>query len=116
MGGYGSGKAENATLRQSVTVPAGAPYLVYYQIIDSNEANCANDFARVLVNGAPVAASQTGICSSTQTYPNWVRKSLNLSAYAGKAVTLEFNFQADASKQTIASSWLLDDIAFSATP
>jgi hypothetical protein len=85
---------------------------VYYQLIASNESNCTYDVARVAVNGTTIGGA-TGLCTSTNTRPNWQRKSLDLSAYSGQAVTLEFGLTTDS---TIESSWLIDDVSFSATP
>jgi serine protease len=112
LGGYNN---ENATIRQVVTVPASAPYLTYWQVIASNEAanECGADVGRVLVSNVTVPGSETGLCVTTNTFPNWQKKSFNLSAYAGQSVILDFNFRSDFG---VASSWLLDDIAFSATP
>ena len=112
LGGFNN---ENATLSQSVTVPVGAPYLIYWQLIASTEAanECGADVGRVLISSVTVPGSLTDLCVTTNTYPNWQRKSFNLSAYAGQNVTLAFNFRSDFA---VESSWLLDDIAFSATP
>jgi hypothetical protein len=104
---------ENATLRQTALVPAGAPYLEYWQMIASNESGCADDVARVLINGTVAPGSETGLCAATATKPTWVRKSLDLRAYAGQNVIIDFNMKTDAA---LPSSWLLDDIGFSATP
>jgi hypothetical protein len=94
-------------------VPAAAPYLEFWQLIASNEADCNADKASVLINGAAVAGGTVALCTSTATSPNWGRKSLDLRAYVGQNVLLDFNMKSDAA---IESSWLLDDIAFSATP
>lgn len=115
MGGYPAGLAENALLSQGVTVPDSKPYLIYYQVGYGGETNCASDYVRVLVNDTEMAGSRTGVCNSI-TYGPWVRRSLNLSAYAGQSVTLAFNFRADASSNTPVSSVFIDDVSFSATP
>ncbi len=121
LGGYDNASlaangAYNATIGQTVQVSAGKPYLVYYQMVRSNEANCNADFARVTVNNSVVAGSQIGLCAATTPQSTWVRKSLNLSSYAGQSVNLVFAVQIDTSAQTLESSWLLDDVSFSATP
>jgi serine protease len=112
LGGFNS---EVASISQVVTVPSNATYLTYWQLISSNEtaSDCDLDIGRVLVSNVTVAGSVTGLCATSNTYPNWQKKSLNLSAYAGQTVTLAFDFRSDSS---VFSSWLLDDIAFSATP
>jgi hypothetical protein len=104
---------ENAILRQTVLVPASAPYLTYWQMIASNEPICGADVARVLINDVPVPGSETGLCAGTATKPAWERKSLDLRTFAGQNVRLDFNLTTDGN---LPSSWLLDDIAFSVTP
>ena len=107
---FGGLPNENGTLKQTVTVPAGAPYLGFWHNISSNDGcNDAYDVARVRVNGAE--AKKINLCSTTHTYPNWVKTSVNLSAYAGQTVQLELTVKTDGS---IHSSWLVDDIAFQA--
>lgn len=114
MGGY-SGYAESASLRQTVTVPASKPYLVYYQIIYGGETNCANDYVRVLVDNTEVPNSRVGVCNA-KTIGDWSKRSLNLGAYAGKQITLIFAFRADNSAHVPTSSVFIDDVSFSATP
>jgi serine protease len=114
MGGY-NGAAENARLWQDVMVPAASPYLVYYQILYGGDPNCGNDYVRVLVNNAELAGSRAAICNA-KTYGPWVRRSLNLSAHAGKTVTLAFNFVANNSLDSPPSSVFIDDVGFSVTP
>ncbi len=115
MGGYAAGVAEDASLSQVVTVPANKPHLVFYQIVYGGETNCANDYVRVLANGAEVAGSKVGVCNST-SYSPWVKRSLNLSAHAGKQITLAFVVHVDDSTHSPSSSVFIDDISFSATP
>jgi serine protease len=115
MGGYAAGVPEDASLRQTMTVPAGKPYFVFYQIVYGGETNCANDYMRVLVNGTEVAGSRVGVCNAP-AYGAWVKRSLNLSAYAGQQITLAFAFRADSSTHSPASSVFIDDVSFSTTP
>jgi hypothetical protein len=115
MGGYPAGVAEDARLSQDVMVQAGQTTLVFYQIVFGGEDNCASDYVRVLVNNVEVTGSRVGVCNAP-SYGPWVRRSLNLSAYAGQTVKITFNFHADASTDTPASSVFIDDVGFSATP
>lgn len=115
MGGYAATVSEDASLSQSVMVPAGKPYLLYYQIVYGGETDCEADYTRVLVDGKEVAGSRVGVCNASN-YGPWVKRSLNLSAYAGKSVTIAINFHADNSTHSPASSVFLDDVSFSATP
>lgn len=116
MGGYPASVSEDASLSQTVTVSADKPYLVYYQIIYGGEANCAADYVRVLVDNTEIAASRTGICNTDKYSTTWTKRSLNLSAHAGKTVTIAFAFHADSSTHSPASSVFIDDVSFSATP
>lgn len=115
MGGYPAGVAEDAQLRQMVTVPASTPYLVFYHINYGGEDNCASDYVRVLVDNAEVPGSRMGICNAP-SYGSWVKRSVNLGAYAGKTVMLAFNFHADNSNDSPSSSVFIDDVSLSATP
>lgn len=103
---------ENAALKQSVIVPTNAPYLAFWHVIKSNDfCSDAYDVARVLVNGTEV--KKISLCSVTNTFPNWVQTSADLSAYKGQTVLLELAFKSDA---TINSSWLVDDVGFQTSP
>lgn len=100
---------EVSILSQQVTVPAGSPVLSYYYAIGSEEDDCGYDFAYVLVNGS--AVKQYNLCKSNFTN-GWVRGTVNLSAYAGKSVTLGFRAETDGLNN---SNFFLDDVAFGAS-
>ncbi|RMG65314.1 MAG: hypothetical protein D6709_03105 [Chloroflexi bacterium] len=107
---FGGINNENASLKQTVTVPAGAPYLGFWHAISSSDwCNDAYDVARVKVNGAEVKKFQ--LCTPNNT--TWTATSVNLSAYAGQTVMLELHVKTDS---LIVSSWLVDDLAFQAGP
>ncbi|MCS6848199.1 MAG: S8 family peptidase [Anaerolineae bacterium] len=109
---FGGVNNENAVLKQTVTVPAGAPHLGFWHVIGSNDYCSDNyDVARIKVNGTEVR--KIHLCSTTHTYPNWKKTSVNLSAYAGQSVLLELTVKTD---NLIASNWLVDDLAFQTTP
>lgn len=95
-------------IQQQVTVPAGAPYLAYWHWIASADA-CGWDFARVRINGANVHSYD--LCSSTST-GGWVKKVVNLGAYANQSVMLQVRVETDSS---LNSNLFLDDFAFQAT-
>lgn len=108
---FGGVNNENASLKQTVTIPTGAPYLGFWHVISSNDFCSDNyDVARIKVNGNEVR--KINLCSTTHN-PNWTQTSVNLSAYAGQSVLLELTVKTD---NLIASSWLVDDLAFQATP
>jgi hypothetical protein len=96
---------ETATIEQVVTVPPDRPFLTYYYGIASQDA-CGYDFGRVLVDGAVV--EQYTLCRSNNT-PDWAYRVVNLSAYAGRTVALQFRATTDGS---LNSNLLIDDVAF----
>ncbi len=103
---------ENAVLRQTVTISDSTPYLGFWHVISSSDfCNDNYDVARILVNGTEVR--KINLCSTTSTYPNWVKTSADLNAFKGQTVLLELTLKTD---NLIPSSWLLDDLAFQATP
>ncbi|MGW7286465.1 M28 family peptidase [Streptomyces sp. NPDC054847] len=101
--GYGSSRTE--TINQSVTVPEGCTKatLDYYLHINTAEApGTAYDFLRVQVDGTTLATK-----SNTDAADGYVRQSLDLSAYAGRQVTVTFTATEDANLQT---SFNIDDV------
>ena len=96
---------ETSTIEQTVTVPPDRPFLTYYHGIASEDA-CGYDFGRVLVDGAVV--EQYTLCRSNNT-PDWAYRVVNLSAYAGRTVALQFRATTDGS---LNSNLLIDDVAF----
>jgi len=98
---------ETATLEQAVYVPASAPYLGYWYVIGSQDA-CSYDKAWVKVNATPLKTYD--LCQSQAT-GGWVKQVLNLTAYAGQQVTLQFGASTDASQF---SNFFIDDVAFQA--
>lgn len=103
LDGYGSTHTD--TLSQSVAIPSGcSASLTYYLWIDSAEGTSrAYDKLTLAANG-----------TSVQTFSNvnqgtgYVQRSVNLSSYAGKTVTLKWTGSEDSSLQT---SFLIDDTA-----
>ena len=102
LGGYGT--ANTTSVSQLVTIPAGAR-LSYYVHIDTLEAQ-----------GSPVFDTMTVRAGSTvlQTLSNrnaasaYQLRTVDLSAYAGRTLTLSFTGVEDGSA---ASSFVLDDLA-----
>jgi serine protease len=95
-------------VQQQVTIPAGTPYLAYWHWIASADY-CGYDFARVRINGTNVHSYD--LCESANT-GGWVKKVVNLSAYANQTVTLQVRVETDGS---LNSNLFLDDFAFQAT-
>lgn len=106
----GGAYSEQSTLSQTnVLVPAGTPYLAYWRWIASYDY-CGYDHGYVKVNGT--AVETFNLCDSAST-GGWVKRTLNLSAYAGQRVTLTIQAATDGS---LNSNLFIDDIGFQATP
>jgi hypothetical protein len=89
-------------------VSAAAPFLTYYHAIGSGD-DCGFDFASVFINGTNVKEYE--LCLDNET-GGWVAQSVNLAAYAGQSVLLEFVVETDSDFN---SNWFLDDVAFAAS-
>ncbi|HET6876453.1 MAG TPA: putative Ig domain-containing protein [Jatrophihabitans sp.] len=103
MDGYGTTHTD--TLSQTVSIPAGcSATLSYYLWIDSQEGTgTAYDKLTVTANGTTV---QT--LSNKNQGTGYVKRSVSLSSYAGKTVTIKWTGTEDAS---LATSFLVDDTA-----
>jgi serine protease len=113
-----SNTQEQASLNQRFIVQSNAPYLSFYHLIASVENLCVDgagndvDVGYVKINNTQL--SKYALCAATNTNELWVKPpALDLSAFAGQAIALSFEFKADAERD---SAWLIDDITFSATP
>ncbi len=100
---------EIAYIEQTVTVPAGRPFLTYYHGIASQDS-CGHDFGGVVLNDA-VVVDQYDLCRDANT-PNWVLHAVNLSAYAGQDVALQIRVETNG---RLNSNLFVDDVAFSAS-
>jgi photosystem II stability/assembly factor-like uncharacterized protein len=103
---------ETASIQQTVTISAEAPYLAYWHWIysDETEADCFYDFASVLINDSPI--DTYALCVSAETQ-GWAFKTLDLSAYVSQTVTLAFKVTTDA---TVTSHLFIDDVGFQPGP
>ena len=103
LDGYGS--AHTDTLSQTVTIPAGCKAtLSFWLHIDTAETGTtAYDKLTVQANSTTLATY-----SNVNANTGYAQKSFDLSAYAGKSVTLKFTGVEDASLQT---SFVIDDTA-----
>jgi secreted trypsin-like serine protease len=99
---------EVSFLQQLVTIPQATPYFTYYHMIASIDT-CNHDFAQVVVNNVKV--HEYSLCEANETN-GWVRKSVNLSAYAGQTVTLQIRVETNASEN---SNLFVDDVTFAAS-
>jgi hypothetical protein len=101
---------ETAAMAQTVLVPPGAPYLAYWQWVDSAETGCHYDLVSIWVNGNVEDAY--GLCAALETN-SWTRRTVDLSAFAGQSVNLRLQVTTDSN---LHSSLYLDDVAFESGP
>jgi len=102
----GGGSDEIAYIEQQVVVPSDSSTLSFWHWIAS-EDNCGNDFGGVIVNGSTIV-DEFNLCSSTNT-GGWVRRTVNLSAYAGQTIQLQIRAETNSS---LNSNLFIDDVAF----
>ncbi|MEZ0091154.1 putative Ig domain-containing protein [Streptacidiphilus sp. EB129] len=108
LDGYGSTHTD--TLAQKVTIPAGcSASLSFYLHIDTAETTTtkANDTLKVQA-GSTTLATYSNLNANT----GYALETVNLSAYAGQAVTLTFTGTENGSLQT---SFVIDDTALTAS-
>lgn len=104
--------ADSAIDAVNVLVPVGTPYLSYWVWIRSTEPTCGDDLGGAGIS--PTVVDKFNLCAATQTN-GWVNRGLNLAAYAGQTVTIEFiagTFETD----TPDSILYIDDIGWKANP
>ncbi len=105
----GYGRTSTDTLSQTVTVPANGRLTFWLRVVSAEGTSTAYDHLRVQV-------VRNGTTTTVATYSNrdqssgYVQRSVNLASYAGQQVTLRFQGTED---YTLATSFLLDDIALS---
>jgi hypothetical protein len=106
----GGAANEESTLTQTVTVPNGSsPVLSYWYYAGSEEATCGNDFATsYLIAGATQQDLFThDLCNGNET-GGWRNQIVNLSAWAGKSVTIGFRASTNG---TFNSNFFIDDVS-----
>jgi hypothetical protein len=110
-----TGRDELGWAAQTLAVPANATTLRFSTLPISREtkdgATCPeNDVARVTIDGTEVY--KEALCEVVDAEGNpilaWTRKTVDITAYAGKTVTLRFSLDAD---EQVPSNWLVDTIA-----
>jgi len=108
----GGGEWETASIEQKqVLVPSGAPYLLYWQWIESEDFCGYNyDYAEVWINGSQV--DKYDLCVGTST-AEWVSHTIDLTGYAGRLVTLRIQVKTDDSNM---SNLFIDDVSLQASP
>jgi hypothetical protein len=106
MTGYGSTHTD--TLSQTVTVPAASSAtLSFHLYVSSQETTASTAYDRLTVQ-----AVSGGTTTTLATYSNldegsaYVQRTLNMSTFTGKSVTLRFTATEDSS---LATSFVVDD-------
>ncbi|MEZ4517328.1 MAG: hypothetical protein R3C44_11000, partial [Chloroflexota bacterium] len=98
-------------LSQPVTLSDSGPlYLHFWYQVSSNETICTADSVRVMANETTLTTF--GLCKEENS-TGWEQVSINLSAYLGQTVTIQFEGTFD---EATLSSFFVDDVGFTTTP
>ncbi|MBA3469416.1 MAG: S8 family serine peptidase [Herpetosiphonaceae bacterium] len=91
LGGIDS---DTSSIQQQVTVPATNATVSFWYYVNGSEGLCGFDSGTVRINGTNVWTIQ--LCTSSNT-ATWQKATVNLSAYAGQSVALQFRSVTDFS-------------------
>jgi len=106
----GGDNNEISYISQTVTIPSGITALRFWQWIGSQD-QCGYDFAWVRINNTSLLT--VTLCQDNNT-GGWVAQTVNIGAYAGQTVSLQFRVETDSS---LNSNYFLDDVKLEgATP
>jgi len=106
----GGDNNEISYISQTVTIPSGITALRFWQWIGSQD-QCGYDFAWVRINNTSLLT--VTLCQGNNT-GGWVAQTVNIGAYAGQTVSLQFRVETDSS---LNSNYFLDDVTLEgATP
>jgi hypothetical protein len=114
LDGYGSTHTDY--VRQMITVPASASQVTwdFYVLISTSETTSSTAYdtlkAQVLNSSGSVIAT-LGTWSNLNATGGYVKHTLDLSAYAGQTIWINFNGSEDSSAQT---SFVVDDVSVNA--
>jgi hypothetical protein len=95
---------EISYVRQTMSIRTGASILSFWMWIASADV-CGYDYGGVIVNSTVVDVFD--LCSDTDT-GGWVRRTVNLNAYAGQNVAVQIRSETDDSFN---SNLFIDDVA-----
>ncbi|RPF37477.1 M1 family metallopeptidase [Streptomyces sp. TLI_185] len=103
----GTGGTHTDTLSQSVTIPSGCSTatISFWLHIDTTETTSSIAYDKLT---AKIGGTTLATYSNLDKNTGYVKKTLDVSAFAGQTVTLAFTGTEDSSLQT---SFVLDDIA-----
>jgi hypothetical protein len=104
------GIADVSYIQQKISIPSSAPYLVYWQWIESEDPCLGCDYVEVLINNVVVEKYDLYTGMSTV---EWVQHNIDLSHYLGQSVTLKIRVSTDDSN---ISNLYLDDVSLQASP
>lgn len=107
----GGGHRETSVLAQRIDARAGSGLTLQFSYYSQSDDTCWYDFARVFVrdltNGGPAQqVREYLLCRNTNT-SGWVRQTIDLSAYAGRQIQIEFRVITDGS---LLSNFWLDNV------
>ncbi|HEY8976369.1 MAG TPA: PKD domain-containing protein, partial [Burkholderiaceae bacterium] len=109
LDGYGS--AHTDTLAQTVKLPSGYKNarMTFFLHVDTAEATTSTQYDKLAVSVTSGSTSTTiGTYSNLNAAPGYAPRTLDLTPWLGKTVTIRFSGTEDSSRQT---SFVLDDIA-----
>ncbi len=96
---------EVAVIEQDITIQPGNTVLKYWYWIKSDD-DCGFDYGGVVVND--VVVDKFDLCKST-SMTGWKQRSINLNAYVGQTVNLQFRAETD---NLAVSVLYIDDVTF----
>ncbi|MGO4958442.1 S8 family serine peptidase [Luteococcus sp. Sow4_B9] len=99
----GKGRPESRTVTQQVTIPADATTLEYWLQVTGREIHFRSvDLLRVRIDGQEIASA-----SNRTGQGRWMQQTADISAWAGKTVTLELSSSED---WVFATNFFVDDL------
>lgn len=105
----GDADPETSEVRQTLTLPAGkAAYLAFqYQVLSNDYCGYDYGYVQVVNNGVTRTLKRYNLCTTAKTTA-WTGAQFDLSAYAGRAITVIFRAKTDSS---YSSSFFVDSVA-----
>ncbi len=108
LDGYGTTHTDSVS--QSITIPAGChATLSYWLHIDTAETTTTVQYDKLTIK---VGSTTVGTYSNLNKNTGYTQHTVDLSAFAGQTVTLNFSGTEDSSLQT---SFVVDDVSVSAS-
>ncbi len=108
----GGSNRETAELRQTLSLPAGQGATLSYAYWLTSTDYCGYDFATISISEGATTAQlrKYSLCRSNKA-PGWRKATIDLSAWAGKTVTLQVRVTTDSS---YSSQFFVDDLSIKA--